>query len=264
MSHANPRPSVNSRPGTNPRPSTTKRPKLHPGATEGTSKYLAKISVLRTAIIIALLTGALGVTMCMSNILATKLWHLGPIHLDGGFLLFPLTYVIGDVLVELFYRKVADLITFFCCAINFLAYLAMRFTVFLPATSGTTQIEPGLVLGLSARIMIASAIATVLSTIVNNHIYDYMRRYESTHAVSEKAIKRRAWVSSFFAHIPDSLFFTLTAFAGMASFSELVHQMVTSYLAGIAVETLFLPVTGRIAFTLRRYLDEYLYSDAEA
>jgi len=214
-----------------------------------------RISNHRAAIILAVLSLTLSCTMCMSNILAAKLWCLGPIHLDGGFILFPLACVLTDILVELFYRKVVDFIVVCCCTINTFTFVALNLTAYLPATPGVTNVEPSSVLGLSASIMIASASATLVSTFVNNRIYDGMRHYESTYNVSKKAIRRRAWWSSFIAHIPDSLLFTLLAFDSLADVSALCHQMVTSYLAGLAVETAFLPITGFIAYSLRAYIN---------
>ncbi len=228
---------------------------IHADADQGISPLLAQPSVRYNAITIALLSLILSGCMCMSNILATKVWALGPIILDGGFILFPLTYVITDILVELYYRRVANFIVICCCLVNLIAFFALKLTAFLPPAPGVMHVEPSQALGLSSRIMIASVIGTVVSTIVNNYIYDRMRRYKSRHAVSKQAITRRAWVSSFFAHIPDSALFTFLAFAGYASLPALAHQFLTSYLAGMVVETvLTLLFTGRIAHSLRQSL----------
>lgn len=239
-------------------PQPQRQPDPQPVAQPDLPDCLKQPTFRNAAVILAILSLTLSCTMCMSNILAAKLWCLGPIRLDGGFILFPLTYVITDILVELFYRKVANLIIICCCAINTLAFIALNLTAYLPATPGVTNVEPSAVLGLSANIMAASALATLASAFVNNHIYDHMRRYKATRTVSQKAIKRRAWWSSFIAHIPDSLFFTLLAFSSLADIPALCYQMATSYLAGLAIETIFLPVTGYIAFYLHRYIDKPL------
>lgn len=230
---------------------------IHEGADKGISPLLAQPSVRYNVITIALLSLILSGCMCMSNILATKVWALGPIILDGGFILFPLTYVITDILVELYYRRVANFIVICCCAVNLIAFFALKLTALLPPAPGVMHVEPSQALGLSSRIMIASVIGTIVSTIVNNYIYDRMRRYKSRRAVSKQAITRRAWVSSFFAHIPDSALFTFLAFAGYATLPTLAHQFFTSYLAGMVVETILtLLLTGRIAHSLRKYLSQ--------
>lgn len=233
---------------------STEEPELHEGATKGLSVFLTRKSTLHAALILAILSLILSCSMCMSNILATKIWAIGPIVLDGGFILFPLTYVITDILVELYYRKIANLIVLCCCLVNLVAFFALQCTALLPAAPGVMQVEPSEVLGLSSRVMIASAIAIIISTIVNNRIYDYMRRYKSKHAVSKRAIERRAWVSSFFAHMPDTALFTIIAFSGYSTLPALLHQMITSYLSALAVETLLLPLTGNVAYSLRRSL----------
>lgn len=269
QSHAEPKkPLINSdtygpqsKSSTHPKRSQSQKPnrktdnrEIHEGADKGISPLLTRPSVRYNAITMAILSLILGCSMCMSNILATKVWAIGPIVLDGGFILFPLTYAITDILVELYYRRAADLIVICCCLTNLVAFFALKLTAILPPAPGVMHVEPSQVLGLSSRIMIASAIGVIASTLVNNYIYDRMRRYKSAHAVSEQAIRRRAWVSSFFAHIPDSALFTFLAFSGYSPLPALAHQFLTSYLAGLAVETLMLPFTARIAHSLRQYL----------
>lgn len=229
--------------------------KIHRGAQEGKSWYLAQNFTRTTAFVLTTLSVILCFAMLMSNLLATKLWHIGPIYLDGGFILFPLVYVITDVLVELFYRRVANAIVFGCCILNVIGFFCLQLTTILPAMDGTTEIELIGALGLSARIMIASAIATAISTVVNNQIYDRMRLYESSHACTQREIRRRAWWSSFFAHIPDSCFFTFAAFGGLTDFQNLVHLAITSYLSAIVVEFALLPITGLVASRLRTLLN---------
>lgn len=239
--------------GSRTRPSKTHS--THPQQIPDLPPLFADQTIRRYALVLAVLALTLACTMCMSNILATKVWALGPIILDGGFILFPLTYVLTDVIVELYYRKIGNFVVLCSCMVNLAAFAALRLTVYLPAAPGVMQVEPSQALGLSARIMVASAIGIIISTIVNNHIYDYMRRYESRRNVTRCAIRRRAWVSSFFAHMPDSALFTVIAFYGYSSWPKLLQQMCTSYLGGIVVETLLLPLTGIVAHSLRQYLD---------
>ncbi len=69
----------------------------------------------------------------ISNVTATKGVAFGPIITDGGFIVFPLTYVIGDVLSEVYGFKAARRVIFLGFAMNALAALAFWVTIYLPA-----------------------------------------------------------------------------------------------------------------------------------
>ena len=69
----------------------------------------------------------------ISNVTATKGVAFGPIITDGGFIVFPLTYVIGDVLSEVYGFKAARRAIFLGFAMNVLAALAFWVTIYLPA-----------------------------------------------------------------------------------------------------------------------------------
>lgn len=196
---------------------------------------------------LSILCLVLGCAMCMSNICAVKIWQIGPIILDGGFFLFPITYVITDVLVELFYRKYANRVITWCCLVNLGCFAVLQLTSWLPAAPGTDQIDIASALGLSGRVFLASVVATFVSSRVNNLLYDYLRPYTN----GKQGICLRAWASSFLAHIPDSVIFTVLAFANRQSTLQgLCQQSVTSYLSAFAVETALMPLTVAISVHL--------------
>ena len=69
----------------------------------------------------------------VSNVTATKGVAFGPIITDGGFIVFPLTYVIGDVLSEVYGFKAARRAIILGFSMNVLAALAFWVTIYLPA-----------------------------------------------------------------------------------------------------------------------------------
>ena len=69
----------------------------------------------------------------ISNVTATKGVAFGPIITDGGFIVFPLTYVIGDVLSEVYGFKAARRAIILGFSMNVLAALAFWVTIYLPA-----------------------------------------------------------------------------------------------------------------------------------
>ena len=79
--------------------------------------------------------------MIISNVTATKGVAFGPIITDGGFIVFPLTYVIGDVLSEVYGFKAARRAIFIGFAMKVLAALAFWVTIYLPAADFYTNQE---------------------------------------------------------------------------------------------------------------------------
>ncbi len=201
---------------------------------------------------------ALACTMCMSNICAVKIWQLGPFILDGGIFLFPFSYVLEDVLVELFYKRYAGRVVLWCCIFNVACFGALTITTWLPASPTADEIDAISALGLSSRIFIASVVAKLVSNFVNNHVYDKIRdRFIGTAEKrnSKREIAIRSWASSVVAHVPDSALFTILAFASrQSSLGSLAQQFLTSYLAAVVVE---LPMIG-ITVLLSQYLRKKL------
>ncbi len=82
--------------------------------------------------------------MIISNVTATKGVAFGPvignwsIITDGGFIVFPLTYVIGDVLSEVYGFKAARRAIILGFAMNILAALAFWVTIYLPPRPTST------------------------------------------------------------------------------------------------------------------------------
>ena len=93
------------------------------------SAYYPALAAVFTALVI------------ISNVTATKGVAFGPIITDGGFIVFPLTYVIGDVLSEVYGFKATRRVIFLGFAMNALAALAFWVTIYLPAADFYTNQE---------------------------------------------------------------------------------------------------------------------------
>ena len=87
------------------------------------------------------LVGVFTALVIISNITATKGVAFGPIITDGGFIVFPLTYVIGDVLSEVYGFRATRRAIFVGFAMKALAALAFWITIYLPAADFYTNQE---------------------------------------------------------------------------------------------------------------------------
>ena len=215
--------------------------------------FLPDYTQRRAAMVLAVLSLFSCGTLCMSNIMALKVWQVGPFILDGGLLVFPMLYVIDDVLSELFRQKIANIIKFYCCVVDVILVMLLSATRFLPSAPGIDGIDPSTALGgLPLRITLASALAAFLSGCVNNAIHDYLHKRA---ADEYTGLGSRAWWSSVVAHFPDSAIFTFLAFGGInASLAGLCQQAITSYIASVIVEAAFLPLTVWTGKRLKKFL----------
>lgn len=193
----------------------------------------------------AISTGAL----LISNLAAIKLWDFFGIAVDGGVVVFPLTYIIGDLIVEFYGKKTAKNIILSGFLVNILAVIVFYIVIALPAYEGwDMQAAYTSVLGFTPRIILGSLIAYVCSNLFNNFMFTKLKNSNGIFASSFIA---RALGSSAFAHIIDSAIFETIAFLGVLPFSAFMAQAVFAYILGFGFELILSPIEALIVNKLR-------------
>lgn len=193
--------------------------------------------------------------LLISNLSATKIFSLAGIPFDGGTILFPLSYVLGDLVVELYGKKVAKTVIWSGFMLNVLAVATFFIVQKLPAYPGwENQAAFEAILGFAPRIVAGSLLAYVSSSLVNNVIFEKIRESQKTEE-KEKKFYARALGSSLVAHLIDALIFETVAFLGVLPFKDFLIQAVFAYASGLLLETLLYPVTAIIARILRKRLE---------
>lgn len=194
---------------------------------------------------IAISAGAL----LISNLCAIKLWNLGGIAVDGGVVLFPVTYIIGDLIVELFGQKTARTIIYAGFLVNVIAVVVFYIVIALPPYPGWEMQDAfASVLGFSPRIIAGSLCGYLGSNLLNTHLFTKMRNGNGLFA---KSFVARALGSSVFAHIIDSAVFETIAFIGVLPFNEFLAQAVFAYVLGLILEIVLSPLEIFIEKKLR-------------
>ena len=194
-------------------------------------------------------------TLLISNLAATKLWDFFGIAVDGGVVLFPITYILGDLIVEFYGKRIAKNIIFSGFLVNIIAIVVFYIVIALPAYDGwTMQDALATVLGFTPRIILGSLIAYVCSNLFNNFIFTKLK---NSKGIFSSSFIARALGSSAFAHIVDCVIFETIAFFGVLTFHEFLAQAIFAYFIGIGFELIFSPVEAVIAKQLRgRMSDE--------
>lgn len=192
--------------------------------------------------------------LLISNLAAVKLWDFFGIAVDGGVVLFPITYILGDLIVEFYGKKIAKNIILAGFLVNIIAIVVFYIVIALPAYDGwDMQDALSTVLGFTPRIIIGSLIAYVCSNLFNNFIFTKLKDGNGIFASSFIA---RALGSSAFAHIIDCLIFETIAFLGVLPFSAFVAQAGFAYILGIGFEVVFSPIEVIIAKHVRGRLTD--------
>ena len=199
---------------------------------------------------------ALFVTVLLiSNITSTKIVNLGLFTFDGGTILFPLSYIFGDVLTEVYgYGRSRKVIW-----LGFISALLMSATLILvgalpPAADWTYQRAYEQILGLTPRIVAASLIAYFAGEFSNSLILAKLKILTGG---------RQLWVrtvsSTLIGQLVDTAIFILVAFTGVVPDSLLLTLILSNYLFKCGVEILFTPITYWLTGWLKQQEQEDYY-----
>jgi queuosine precursor transporter len=211
----------------------------HAAFAEVGSKYYPIFVAVFTALVI------------ISNVTATKGVAFGPIITDGGFIVFPLTYVIGDVLSEVYGFRAARRAIFLGFAMNILAALMFWVTIYLPAADFYTNQEHfENVVHAYTQLIIAGLAGFIVGQTINAWVVVFIK---------ERTKERHLWArlvgSTFAGQLGDTLVFCSIAAGaiGITTFKDFATYTALGWFYKTAVEVVLLPITYRvIAFIKRR------------
>lgn len=198
-----------------------------------------------------LMATAMTAIIIMGNLAALKIWNLLGWPVDGGFWIFPLSYIIGDLLMEIYGRDIADWVAWFASGICVVLIGMLHLVNLLPDYPRADNLAFAVVNAATGRIFLASIAGFLASQILNNLLFDKIRQ-----RARFPKFWQRALLSSALAHVADVLVFEPLAFLGKLSLTEFFQQAILAYVMGIAVElVMFYVVTRRLAPKLVAKLD---------
>jgi queuosine precursor transporter len=196
-------------------------------------------------------------TACLttSNIIAVKLVRLFGLVIPAAIVVFPVSYIFGDVLTEVYGYKRARLVIWLGFLCNLVSVIAIGLAQVLPAPSfwdGQAAYER--ILGYAPRLLVASFIAYLIGEFVNSFVMAKMKI-----ATKGKWLWTRTIGSTLAGQGFDSLVFMVIAFAGTIPTAGLANAVVTQWLAKSAYEAILTPATYKIVRFLkqREGLDVY-------
>lgn len=206
-------------------------------------KYLGMISVFFVSVLL------------ISNVASTKIVDLKWFTFDGGTLLFPLSYIFGDILTEVYgyknSRKTIWLGFFMALLMSVIFIVVDKLP---PAAGWNNQAAYDAILGLTPRIVCASLIAYFFGEFSNSFVLAKMKIW-----TRGKWLWTRTIGSTVVGELVDSSIFILIAFLGVLPNSLLFTLIVSNYFFKTGIEILFTPITYKVVKFLKVKENEDYY-----
>jgi queuosine precursor transporter len=206
------------------------------------------------------MVGFVAVYLCSNLIGPAKAAQLdlpiiGAFTFGAGVLFFPLSYVFGDILTEVYgYARARKVIWAGFGAMAFAAIMATVVVALPPAPGWANQAAYETVFGQTPRIVAASMIAYFCGEFVNSYVLAKMKI-----AADGKQMSVRFVVSTIFGEGVDSLLFYPIAFYGVMGNDLLLKLMAAQWGLKVLVEIVMLPLTVKIVNVLKRAEQEDFY-----
>ncbi|OFI38554.1 hypothetical protein BIU82_04340 [Arthrobacter sp. SW1] len=206
----------------------------------------------------AIMLAIMAVVLILSNIGASKGVVLGPIVTDGGFFLFPLAYILGDVVSEVYGFKAARKAIITTFALSVFASLCYWIIIVLPGfgdeygTAKQAAIEGAL--GPVPLIVLASLLGFFAGQTINSWVLVKMKERSG-----EKSLWARLMGSSGAGELVDTLIFCSIAASviGIADFGTFLNYVVVGFVYKTAVEFLLVPITSLVIRWVKKHEPSY-------
>jgi queuosine precursor transporter len=201
-------------------------------------RYSGRFVVVAAAFVTALV---------VSNIIAVKLVEVSGRVFPAGLVIFPLSYLLGDVLTEVYGIRSARRAIWLGFACNLLAVGAIQAAIHLPAADFWQENEAAYeqILGTTWRLFLASLAAYVVGELANAYVLAVMKG-----ATGGRWLWTRTIGSTIVGEGLDSAIFITIAFAGTGA--TLANPIITTWLIKVGWETLATPLTYAVVGYLKR------------
>lgn len=196
-----------------------------------------------------MLAGLFVMTLIVSNIASIKMVQVGPLVFDAGTILFPLAYIVGDIVTEVYgFRKMRSLL-YVGMTTLLLTSVTFWLVGLLPAeTSWNNQAAYDSILGVVWRIVAASITALFAGELLNSYVLARMKIH-----TKGKQLWGRLVGSSVVGGLVDTTVFSLIAFAGTIPAATLMQLIITVFCIKIATEIVVSPLTIRLIAIIKRH-----------
>ncbi len=206
-------------------------------------KYLSIIITVFAAILLT------------SNVAAVKLVFVFGITLTGGFIVFPFTYILNTIVVEVYGYKNARMAIWCGFVLSFIfVFFIDIVSIIPPSPHWHLNREFNDILVPENRIILASLISYFVSDFVNSYIMSKQKiRYMG------KCLFRRILLSSFFSVMIGVIVFLVLAFYGKMPNLVLTKLIFFAFIKKMLFQVIFFPITSYVVHRLKKIENIDLY-----
>ena len=186
--------------------------------------------------------------LLISNFAAQKMFSLGPFIFTSGVLVFPISYIFGDVLTEVYGFHRARKVIYWGFLLNVFMSLVLWISIQLPPAPGwNLQNEYAIINSIVPRMVLASVFAYLSGELVNSYVVSKLK------VITEgKHLFVRLIGSTFAGELVDSIVFSLIGFAGTLPFSVIFTAIISAWLLKTIYEIVVYPLTVIVVNKLKK------------
>jgi len=206
-------------------------------------------------------TGLFVAALLISQITAVKPVELYGLDFTGADLIFPLTYLLGDLVTEVYGFARSRIVIWTGLGANILMSLAVLWVGSMPGAPEWVaqggQAAWDMVLGLTPRIAVASLLAYFVGEFTNAYVLSRMKVRTRGRFLGLRTIG-----STLAGQAIDSLIFFPVAYGGVWSWDLVLEIMVVAYVIKVGVEVLLTPLVYALVYAVKRAtgMDVYDYN----
>ena len=189
----------------------------------------------------ALLTGVFTACLIVSNIIAGKTFDFFSFVLPCGVIIFPIIYIVNDVLAEVYGYEKARNVILLGFLMNLVAVICYTITIWLPAPVFFENSQAfAIVLGSTFRLLIASFAAYLVGSLVNARLMTYLKKWD------EEKLFFRCIASTLFGEGLDAIIFIFIGFFGTMPIEALLTMIIVQALFKTVYEIIVYPITRTV------------------
>ena len=200
-----------------------------------------------------------GILFCVclitANVLETKQISFGPANMTAGLIVFPVSYIINDVVCEVWGYRRTRLLIWLGFAMNFMFVVFGAIADWIPGASYWHG-EEGFhqIFGLAPRIAGASFLAFLAGSFTNAYVMSKMKLSSNGKNFSARAVMSTVW-----GELTDSIIFFPLALGGVIPWEEMPSLVITQVTLKTVYEIIALPVTIRVVSFTKKHDHEDVF-----
>ncbi len=196
-----------------------------------------------------LITALFATCLVISNIAGSKIAHFGGnVYLSVVDILFPITYIINDVLTEVYGYAAARRVLWTGYACNLFAVIALTICVYIPgAPFYTDQAAFATIFNFAPRLLVASFLAFMVGGFSNAYVMAKMKIW-----YKGKKLWMRTIGSTVVGEGLDSIVFNLVAFVGVFTIGDVGTVILYEWILKTTYEAAATPLTYKVISFLKR------------